>query len=37
MTFWNTIERIGYLRAARAMEIHGYPDIAKDLKKQAQT
>jgi len=36
MTVWNKIERIGYLRAARAMRLQGYPDIAKNLKKQAQ-
>lgn len=36
MGFWKTIERLGYLRAARELQRLGYPKQAEQVIKQAR-
>jgi uncharacterized protein (DUF952 family) len=35
MTFWERIERVGYLRAASLMDREGYPDLARQMRETA--
>jgi hypothetical protein len=35
MTFWERIERAGYLRAASLMDREGYPDLAIKMRAEA--
>jgi hypothetical protein len=35
MTFWERIERNGYLRAASLMDREGYPDLAIKMRREA--
>jgi hypothetical protein len=35
MTFWEKIERMGFLRAASLMDREGYPDLARKMRAEA--
>ena len=35
MTFWERIERNGYLRAANLMDREGYPALAVKMRREA--
>jgi hypothetical protein len=36
MTFWEKIERMGFLRAASLMDREGYPDLAVKMRQEAK-